>query len=136
MKNRNWVYLLALLLFATSFVKGQSERIVSSKIVGTWLNEEDPEDKYIFQANGSCIYYYEGSNKPFQYKYSITNDPSKCEPEIKKGPGDTTAYLRLFDLKDKSIMCFVINGITRKMLVLRSFGASAITVYVRKEGKN
>jgi hypothetical protein len=118
MEKTNLVFLLVSIFLTISPARAQDAKIVGNKIIGTWLNKDDATDKYIFQSNQNSLYYYGSSNKPFRYKYTITNDPSTCEPEIKKRPGDTATYIRLYDIKEKSVSCFVINGITRKMLSL------------------
>jgi hypothetical protein len=135
MKKVSTVILSVFSLLCCGKVFSQDASVVKRQLVGTWVNAEDRTDKYVFLTNGDCRYYYYGSKKPFNYKYSVTNDPSRCDSAFKKQAGDTTAFIRLYDIDEKSTSCYVINGVSTKSLAVRPFGEGGHILYLKQVAK-
>jgi hypothetical protein len=135
MKKVSPVILSVFVLLCCGKAFSQDASMIRHQLVGTWINADDHADKYIFFANGDSRYYFYGSKKPFNYKYSVTNDPSYCDSAFRKQAGDTTAFIRFYDIDEKSTSCYEINGISMKLLSIRPFGQGGYVLYKRKVDK-
>lgn len=125
--------ILMVVFFNCTSSAAQDAIMLKHLVIGTWTNEVHSSDKYIFSSNGDCVHYF---GSPFKYKYSITKDPKDCDPDKNRRRGDTTVYIRLYDTEEKSVECFVINGLSRKYLSIRRFGDGGTRLYLRQERKS
>ena len=123
--------LFFLFAFSCSMTSGQSANVLMKRIIGTWVLE-NKNDKFVFKSNGDCFEYFVSAT-PVKYKYRISNDPAMCDPEKKKSVGDTTAYLILRDIKEKSEDCFIINQISNKQLSISPWGGSGGLLYFKDQ---
>jgi hypothetical protein len=135
MKRLSPAILSIFILLYSGEVFSQDAGMIKRQVIGTWVNADDNADKYVFLANGDCRYYFSDSKKRYNYTYSITNDPISCESGIKKRVGDTTAYIRLYDIREKSTSCYVIDEISAQSLTLRWFGQGGHLFYIKKVDK-
>jgi hypothetical protein len=133
MKKVSAALLSVFVLLYSGRAFSQDATTIKRQLVGTWVNAADPQDKYIFLSNGDCVCFYGIST--LNYKYSVTNDPGACDSAFKKQAGDTTAFIRLYDIKEKSTSCYVINGISMKLLSITPFGQGGYVLYKRKVDK-
>lgn len=98
-----------------------------NNIVGTFVNEKDPDWVLIFDANGKC-YGYEAGVPTTTYTYTITNSTPQCGKEVDVDESQETDYLQLTDDSTNSTDCYVINGIS-SVLSLRPVGAGGILAF-------
>jgi hypothetical protein len=134
MKYANFIFSTVFLFINITGIVAQDAKLVNRQVIGTWVYAKDSGDKYIFSLNGNCVCNL-GPALLLKYKYSITNDPADCDPGIRKKEGDTTAYIRLYDIEEKSIECYVINGLSNKILSIRRFGEGGSRLYLRQKKK-
>jgi hypothetical protein len=134
MKFNRIVIFLLVLLIALSSCFSQDAKKIRQQIVGVWIAEKNSGNQYVFLSNGDCSHFLDASTV-VKYKYSVTNDPTECDRKIKKAARDSTAYIRLYNTRDKSTTCFVINGISKENLALQPYGRGGHLLYIRQNKK-
>lgn len=92
------------------------------RIIGTWSNENSPEDKFVFTFDGKMKKYH-GVNLLYIDNYSISNN---CNGNI---DGNGLLYLKQIDSQNGSSFCFLIaNGIY-------SDNSNTLTLITEGQGK-
>ncbi|WP_421874758.1 hypothetical protein [Marinoscillum sp.] len=128
-----------ILFVGMSYLLGLS--VQNPSIVGTWVNESDAKDKYVFESSG-LVYSYYDNQLVATYDYSISNSSPQCGVKV---PIDMhTSYLKLTPsikkLGDHTIskyddpepLCYEINGITEEHLSLRVVDMGGYTLFRRQ----
>ena len=98
-----------------------------NNIVGTFVNNKDPDWMLIFDANGKC-YKYEAGVPTTTYTYTITKSTPQCGVEVDVNESQETDYLQLTDDSTNSTDCYVINGIS-SILSIRPVGAGGLLIF-------
>lgn len=101
----------------------------NSSIIGTWVSQEDPAFKMVFNDKGKCYWYTKGKLSD-SFDYTISNSSPQCGTKVLVNT--KTSYLRLKDLSDNENYCYEINGITEKHLSLRTLDMGGADVYIRQ----
>lgn len=91
--------LLVILMAITSFVQSKT------KIIGTWVSQENPDYKLEFSKNGICKYYYVGKEyKTCAYHISSsfdkTNNDRTLFIEMSDENGETLDYYKLKNINE------------------------------------
>ncbi len=107
MKNKKISVLIVSVFITTiicSFTALKTNQSTKDKIIGTWISDEDINNKWVFSTNNTCKRYYNGKLLN-TYNFSITG--YSCNNEL-----DTIdEYLKLTKNNSKTY-CYAINGIT------------------------
>ena len=99
-----------------------SENQYASKILGTWVLEEDTNNKLEFTSNGLCkVYENNILNTTYQYSFVTTNCKNYSESNI--------IYLKWIDLDDFEVSCLEVSGMTIDTLSLMIIDSAQILYY-------
>ena len=102
MKLINIIILSISLLTFNNCLGQVPQQDITSKIIGTWVSEEDPNDKLIFSTNGECQEFYNNTLQD-TYTYSISH---QCGNE-----SDNKAwFLKKVDNEDQDERCYELYG--------------------------
>ena len=103
------IIIIALFLVTITFsCKAQQISEYSTKIIGTWI-DEDSSYKLVFLTSGICKE-YENSELISTYSYKIKNE------NCKNFQAANTIYLEWIDNEDNKITCFEVLNITENSL--------------------
>ncbi len=111
MKLKKSFLLIILTVIMSYSCKAQQISNYSSKIIGTWIDEEDNNYKLEFLSNGICRE-YDGNELISIYNYSIVNN--NCG----EFNSSINFYLKWIDTEDSQTTCLEILNITDEVLSL------------------
>ncbi|WP_298515163.1 hypothetical protein [uncultured Kordia sp.] len=121
-------YIKLILLFSlilTIECKAQQAQVnIDTEIIGTWVSEDDPKIKLVFNSDGQCLEYYD-SVLSDTFSYSISN---QCEEELDVN----TWFLKMIDSEDLDEYCYELYGANydnNNTLSMRFMGNGKIYVY-------
>ena len=120
----------ALLIFLTIITyncKAQQipESQYSTNIVGTWVLEEDTNNKLVFTTNGQCKVYV-GNQLDTTYEYSFENNVCQNYTE------NNVVYLKWREVNTLEFTCVEISGMTTDILSLMLIDSAQILYYNRQ----
>ncbi len=99
-----------------------------NNIIGTFVNENDPDWVLTFSTNGKCYWYDKVGTLEATYSYTITNTTPQCGLEVDVDESHETDYLQLTDDSTRSTDCYAINGIST-VLSIRPLGGGRLLVF-------
>lgn len=119
-------FLFLIFIFLTSF---NPLRAQESSIIGTWVSEEDPNFKMVFEGN-ICTWLY-ASEPSGIFNFSLSNSTPQCGQEVLV---DTeTKYLHLIKTTNSTDeICYEIYGLTQQYLTLRVIDKSGFLIFIRQ----
>jgi hypothetical protein len=127
MKNYNFKVLFStLFILLISLLLFSSFNSPEEDIVGSWIQEEESNIRWVFTANGNC-YWYNNSTIVESFTYEISQTLPQCRYNVKTG-GAEDYYLRLTD-SENSKFCYEILTINNEVLSLNYLGTSDIKVF-------
>lgn len=123
MKNIKSV-LLILLITITYNCKSQQipESEYSTNIIGTWVLEEDTNNKLVFTTDGLCKVYEENQLDSI-YEFSFKNNNCGDYSE------DDVVYLEWKESDSEDFTCIEISGMTNNTLSLMLVDSAQILYY-------
>ena len=101
----------------------------STKILGTWVSEEDSNWKLVFTSDGKCIQHY-GDEVISNESFSISNTSPQCGFEVTVNAD--SAFLQLTDMGDGSMICYYITGLHDEYLTLSVVGQGGVLAFSKK----
>lgn len=122
-----------ILLASFDELKGIQE-VQEKLFVGTWVDEEDSNHKWVF-TKGQLTIKYTGSEDDV-YTYKISTAGLQCGHQVSQG--GEYYYLEIVntnDLNDKT--CYIVNGFAevtpgRKTLSLSQVGRGGYTLFIKQ----
>lgn len=129
MRKKN-IILIAFLICSYNVVLCQYINTEKKLIIGNWRGEEGSW-KLIFTSTMKCYEYFDNKLSD-TYKYKISNTSPQCGAGADANKNKETSYLELTNLKDDTNTCYVINGVTAKILSLTGWRNAYPSVFVRQ----
>ena len=103
MKKINIILITILLIgFTTSCNAQQRQDNIQTEIIATWVAEDDPNVKLVFNNSNQCLNYYDNILID-TYPYTISDE---CGSET----DSNSWFLKLTDNEDFSIRCYELYG--------------------------
>jgi len=119
------LFIIALfILFSNSCKAQQAQPNIATEIIGTWVAEDDPNVKWVFNTNNQCLDYYNNVLED-TYSYTISH---QCDSETDVN----TWFLKMIDLEDLSHRCYELYGANfenNNTLSIRDMISGKIFVY-------
>ncbi len=126
MKKTKSILLIVLVIMTYSCKAQQIPRSeYETNIIGTWVWEEDTNNKLVFAANGICKI-YEGNELVTIYQYSFENNVCFNYDE------EDVVYLRWQEVGDVEPSCLEISGMTANTLTLMIVDRAKLLYYIRQ----
>lgn len=102
-----------------------NESQYSTNIVGTWILEEDSNNKLVFTSNGLCKVYEAGTlENTYEYSFQDNN----CQ----NYSASNTVYLKWKDVHTLEFTCIEVSGMTNNTLSLMLIDNAKILYYNRQ----
>lgn len=98
-------------------------------IIGTWVHENEPDNRWQFTSNGICYWKNEKNNVIETFSYSISYTSPQCGYQVKTN-GNQFYYLRLIDGKGDEY-CYEI-GVDNETLSVNFLGSSGHDLFKRE----
>lgn len=127
--------LLSMLIACSAFsVLPKNQEITRSQFIGTWINEEDFGNQWVFD-NQHLTIKHEGYDNDV-YSYNISTSSPQCGIEINTTTGDHYLQITKVDDPDDKT-CFLINGfaevtIGRKTLSISQVDRGGFSIFVKQ----
>ncbi|WP_430410989.1 hypothetical protein [Kordia sp.] len=121
MKN---IIILFTLVLTLGCKAQQAQPNIHTEIISTWVSEEDPKIKLVFNTNGQCVEYYD-SVLSGTFSYTISHE---CGEES----NTNTWFLKMIDSEDLDTYCYELYGANydnNNTLSMRFMGNGKIFVY-------
>lgn len=99
-------------------------------IIGTWVHENEPGNKWQFTTNGIC--YWKNENNIIQdtFTYSISYTSPQCGYEVRTS-GNQFYYLKLVD-QAQDQYCYEI-GVDNESLSINYLGTSGFNLFIKEQ---
>lgn|SRR5690606_24919626 len=137
----NKITLLLIIVFSLLAIKVQGQQIninnaniteINSKIIGTWISEEDSNWKIIFNSQGICYWSYNNVITE-TFSYSISTTSPQCDYNVRTNTSEDF-YLKIINQGDNNEqLCYEILGVDNESLSLSSIGIGVKYFYFLKQ---
>ena len=126
MKNIKSILLTFLIIMTYSCKAQQIPEIeYATNIIGTWVLEEDTNNKLVFTSDGQCKI-YEQNQLDTIYEYSFENNSCLNYIEV------DVVYLKWREVNSLEFTCLEISGMTTNTLSLMLIDSAQILYYNRQ----
>jgi len=109
-------------------LKTPQELFPKTVIIGTWVHENEPENRWQFTPNGIC-YWKDNNNIEDTFTYSISYTSPQCGHQVQTN-GSQFYYLKLVS-QENDEYCYQI-GVDNETLSINYLGTSKYDLFNRE----